>query len=322
MNKSPKIPSKHSCVYCNYNTSSYKDYMKHLTTRKHNNRTILNELELENPNKSPSVFNCDCGKEYSARNSLWYHKKKCNYGKNIVIENKQSNNMVSTTDMNNPVLLEKMFAMFTQMVTQNQDFMTNVIGKVQGITNNTMNNTMNNTTNNNQFNIQMFLNEHCKNAMNLSDFIKSLPLTVQQYENTKDKGLTDTLMNMMVDGLNNLDVIERPIHCTDQKRKVMYVKDNDKWEKDTKGCDIIMKNMKELSYIHKKNMKLWQDKNPNFDTIEALQIAFCDICTNIFVNITDERKNVSKLMKGLSDATYLDDDTKSEYSKYDTLASV
>jgi len=254
---------------------------------------------------------------YNHRASLYNHKKKCDYD-----ENKQSNNMVSTTDMNNPVLLEKMFAMFTQMVTQNQDFMTNVIGKVQGITNNTMNNTMNNTTNNNQFNIQMFLNEHCKNAMNLSDFIKSLPLTVQQYENTKDKGLTDTLMNMMVDGLNNLDVIERPIHCTDQKRKVMYVKDNDKWEKDTKGCDIIMKNMKELSFIHKKNVKLWQDKNPNFDTIEALQIEFCDICTNIFVNITDERKNVSKLMKGLSDATYLDDDTKSEYSTYDTLASV
>jgi hypothetical protein len=298
--------------------------MKHLTTRKHTHRTILNEIELENPNKSPSVFKCDCGKEYSARNSLWYHKKKCNYEENIVIENKQSNNIVSTTDMNNPVLLEKMFAMFTQMVTQNQDFMTNVIGKVQGITNNTMNTTHTNShnTNNNQFNIQMFLNEHCKNAMNLSDFIKSLPLTVQQYENTKDKGLTDTLMNMMVDGLNNLDVIERPIHCTDQKRKVMYVKDNDKWEKDTKGCDIIMKNMKELSYIHKKNVKLWQDKNPNFDTIEALQIAFCDICTNIFVNITDERKNVSKLMKGLSDATYLDDDTKTEYSTYDTLASV
>jgi len=269
------------------------------------------------PNSS-NEFNCECGKSYKWDSGYYRHKKKCDYD-----ENKQSNNTVSTTDMNNPVLLEKMFAMFTQMVTQNQDFMTNVIGKVQGITNNTMNTTHTNSHNtNNQFNIQMFLNEHCKNAMNLSDFIKSLPLTVQQYENTKDKGLTDTLMNMMVDGLNNLDVIERPIHCTDQKRKVMYVKDNDKWEKDTKGCDIIMKNMKELSFIHKKNVKLWQDKNPNFDTIEALQIAFCDICTNIFVNITDERKNVSKLMKGLSDATYLDDDTKTEYSTYDTLASV
>jgi hypothetical protein len=262
---------------------------------------------------SSNEFKCECGKSYKWDSGYYRHKKKCDYN-----ENKQSNNTVSTTDMNNPVLLEKMFAMFTQMMTQNQDFMTNVIGKVQG--NNTTHTNSHNT--NNQFNIQMFLNEHCKNAMNLSDFIKSLPLTVQQYENTKDKGLTDTLMNMMVDGLNNLDVIERPIHCTDQKRKVMYVKDNDKWEKDTKGCDIILKNMKELSYIHKKNVKLWQDKNPNFDTIEALQIAFCDICTNIFVNITDERKNVSKLMKSLSDATYLDDDTKTEYSTYDTLASV
>ena len=279
-------------------------------------KMIENDSSLV-PNSS-NEFKCECGKSYKWDSGYYRHKKKCNYEENIVIENKQSNNMVSTTDMNNPVLLEKMFAMFTQMMTQNQDFMTNVIGKVQGNNNNHTNS--HNT--NNQFNIQMFLNEHCKNAMNLSDFIKSLPLTVQQYENTKDKGLTDTLMNMMVDGLNNLDVIERPIHCTDQKRKVMYVKDNDKWEKDTKGCDIIMKNMKELSYIHKKNVKLWQDKNPNFDTIEALQIAFCDICTNIFVNITDERKNVSKLMKGLSDATYLDDDTKSEYSKYDTLASV
>ena len=312
--------SKYYCEVCDYNCCKKYNWDKHLTTSKHFKATKSNEPATEKWQKVASKMFCceNCGKEYNDRTGLWKHKKKCDYD-----ENKQSNNTVSTTDMNNPVLLEKMFAMFTQMVTQNQDFMTNVIGKVQG--NNTMNNTMNNTnntTNNNQFNIQMFLNEHCKNAMNLSDFIKSLPLTVQQYENTKDKGLTDTLMNMMVDGLNNLDVIERPIHCTDQKRKVMYVKDNDKWEKDTKGCDIIMKHMKELSYIHKKNVKLWQDKNPNFDTIESLQIAFCEICTNIFANLTDDMKNVSKLMKGLSDATYLDDDTKSEYSTYDTLASV
>ena len=314
----PYSSNKFVCEKCDFTCSRKSQYDRHLSTRKHmmDSKMIENDSSLV-PNSS-NEFKCECGKSYKWDSGYYRHKKKCNYEENIVIENKQSNNTVSTTDMNNPVLLEKMFAMFTQMMTQNQDFMTNVIGKVQGNNNNHTNS--HNT--NNQFNIQMFLNEHCKNAMNLSDFIKSLPLTVQQYENTKDKGLTDTLMNMMVDGLNNLDVIERPIHCTDQKRKVMYVKDNDKWEKDTKGCDIIMKNMKELSYIHKKNVKLWQDKNPNFDTIEALQIAFCDICTNIFVNITDERKNVSKLMKGLSDATYLDDDTKSEYSKYDTLASV
>lgn len=305
-NKSPKVSYKFVCELCNYKCNKQSEINKHNSTRKHQ--------ILHNPTSDTTsrTYICKCGKVYKHSSTLYAHRNKC--------EITSSNATSHTTNMNlnetNPVLLEKMFVMFTQMMTQNQDFMTNVIGKVQG------NNTNSFNTNNNQFNIQMFLNEHCKNAMNLSDFIKSLPLTVQQYENTKDKGLTDTLMNMMVDGLNNLDVIERPIHCTDQKRKVMYVKDNDKWEKDTKGCDIIMKNMKELSYIHKKNVKLWQDKNPNFDTIEALQIAFCDICTNIFVNITDERKNVSKLMKGLSDATYLDDDTKTEYSTYDTLASV
>lgn len=306
---------KFSCEKCDFNCIRLSQYNRHLYTRKHLKNDSGVTLVTDLVPKSSNDFHCECGNIYKYRQGLYKHRQTCSINQ---CENKQSNNTVSTTDMNNPVLLEKMFAMFTQMMTQNQDFMTNVIGKVQG--NNTTHTNSHNT--NNQFNIQMFLNEHCKNAMNLSDFIKSLPLTVQQYENTKDKGLTDTLMNMMVDGLNNLDVIERPIHCTDQKRKVMYVKDNDKWEKDTKGCDIILKNMKELSYIHRKNVKLWQDKNPNFDTIESLQIAFCDICTNIFVNITDERKNVSKLMKGLSDATYLDDDTKTEYSTYNTLASV
>ena len=306
--ENPKT-SKHifECKKCYFLTYNKKDYMRHLTTRKHDRLVNANGITSKNPT---TVFKCDCGKEYKHDSSLYKHKNKCNYKQTIPV-----------IPIDHALLTEKMIEL---VMSKNQEFMNMFMEKIVHLlpSINGNNNSITTNNNNNQFNIQMFLNEHCKNAMNLSDFIKSLPLTVQQYENTKDKGLTDTLMNMMVDGLNNLDVIERPIHCTDQKRKVMYVKDNDKWEKDTKGCDIILKNMKELSYIHRKNVKLWQDKNPNFDTIEALQIAFCDICTNIFVNITDERKNVSKLMKGLSDATYLDDDTKTEYSTYDTLASV
>jgi hypothetical protein len=166
----------------------------------------------------------------------------------------------------------------------------------------------------------MFLNEHCKNAMNISDFIKSLPLTAQHYENTKDNGLADTLTNLMVDGLNNLDVVERPIHCTDQKRKVMYVKDNDKWEKDTNN-DIVTKNVKDLTILHRMNLDMWQEKNPKFNTDEDLQIAFSTIFSNLYADIVDERKGISKLMKGVIDATYLDDNTKKWFSKCDTLVS-
>ena len=158
----PYSSNKFVCEKCHFTCSRKSQYDRHLSTRKHmmDSKMIENDSSLV-PNSS-NEFKCECGKSYKWDSGYYRHKKKCNYGKNKIIESKQSNNMVSTTDMNNPVLLEKMFAMFTQMVTQNQDFMTNVIGKVQGITNNTMNNTMNNTTNNNQFNIQMFLNEVCR----------------------------------------------------------------------------------------------------------------------------------------------------------------
>jgi len=155
--------------------------------------------------------------------------------------------------------------------------------------------------------------------MNISDFIKSLPITAQHYENTKDKGLADTLTNIMVDGLNNLDIVERPIHCTDKKRKVMYVKDDDKWEKDDNN-NLILKNLKDLSFLHAQNLELWQEKNPNYQTVEKLQIEFTNIIGELYTNILEERKHVNKFINTLTNSTYLDDDTKHQYNKHDTLA--
>jgi len=307
MKKSSKIPSKFACIHCDYTTSSNKDYNKHLSTRKHIYRTTLNNLEPKNPNKSPITFKCECGKEYIARNSLWYHKKKCPVVLFVPEPHDPSPPQQSAnSNTDNSELVEKMFTMFTQMMTHNQDFMQNVIGKVQGINNNSHNNT--------QFNIQMFLNEQCKNAMNIGDFIKSLPITAQDYENTKDKGLADTLTNLMVDGLNSMELVERPIHCTDQKRKVMYVKDNDKWEKD-KDHALFLQGVNELADIHKKRVHLWQQENPEFKTREKLQAVFTGIIGNLFTDVTEQRKDMNKIFKGVTDSTFLDDNTKN------TLAS-
>jgi hypothetical protein len=262
----------------------------------------LNNLEPENPNKSPITFKCECGKEYIARNSLWYHKKKCP----VVLFVPEAHDpsppqQPANSNTDNSELVEKMFTMFTQMMTHNQDFMQNVIGKVQGINNNSHNNT--------QFNINMFLNEQCKNAMNIGDFIKSLPITAQDYENTKDKGLADTLTNLMVDGLNSMELVERPIHCTDQKRKVMYVKDNDKWEKD-KDHALFIQGVNDLADIHKKRVHLWQQENPEFKTREKLQAVFTGIIGNLFTDVTEQRKDMNKIFKGVTDSTFLDDNTK------------
>ena len=126
-----------------------------------------------------------------------------------------------------------MTELFKHMLTQNQDFMSDIIEKVMPeIGMKHSHNTNTNSLNTNNFNIQMFLNYHCNNAMNLSDFIQSLPITSETYDSTIENGLTKTITSMMVNGMNDLDILERPIHCTDASRKTLYVKDSDIWEKD------------------------------------------------------------------------------------------
>ena len=325
-NKSPKISYKFFCETCNYKCNKQSEINKHYSTRKHK--------ILQNPTSeaTSNSYICKCGKAYKHSSSMYAHRKKCSFIPIIdepsptekhttsstgeiapsITTSNTTNTIIKETD---PAILEKMIAMFTQVLTQNQDFMQNVIGKVQGINTNSHNT---NSHNNNNFNIQMFLNEHCKNAMNISDFIKSLPITAQHYENTKDKGLADTLTNIMVDGLNNLDIVERPIHCTDKKRKVMYVKEDDKWEKD-KENNVILKNLKDLSVIHGKNLEVWQEKNPNYETIEKLQIEFTTIIGELYTNIFKERKHINKFINTLTNSTYLEEDMKQQYVKHDTL---
>ena len=304
-NKVPKSSNLFLCEKCNFTCSRESQYKRHLSTGKHQNTS-----NTSNSIQKSSVFKCECGNNYKHRQSLHNHKNKCNF---LLEHNNHSSDhdpspqqpqqqpQHSNSDTSNPELVEKMFTMFTQMMTHNQDFMQNVIGKVQGINNNSHNNT--------QFNINMFLNEQCKNAMNIGDFIKSLPITAQDYENTKDKGLADTLTNLMVDGLNSMDLVERPIHCTDQKRKVMYVKDNDKWEKD-KDHALFLQGVHDLADIHKKRVHLWQQENPEFKTREKLQAVFTGIIGKLFTDVTEQRKDMNKIFKGVTDSTFLDDNTK------------
>tara|TARA_B110000879_G_scaffold207151_1_gene290344 strand:- start:663 stop:1793 length:1131 start_codon:yes stop_codon:yes gene_type:complete len=307
--KLPKTADKFYCEKCHFICSKQSNWNQHVLTPKHKNTSNTSISIQKN-----AVFKCECGNNYKHRQSLYNHKNKCK----LLLEpsnhssdhDPQQQPHHANSDTNNPELVEKMFTMFTQMMTHNQDFMQNVIGKVQGINNIHNSNSHNNT----QFNINMFLNEQCKNAMNIGDFIKSLPITAQHYENTKDNGLADTLTNLMVDGLNNMEIVERPIHCTDQKRKVMYVKDNDKWEKD-KDNALFLQGVNELADIHKKRVHLWQQENPEFKTREKLQAVFTGILGNLFTDVTEQRKDMTKIFKGVTDSTFLDDNTKN------TLAS-
>ena len=228
---SPKISKKNTCDICDYQCSKKSEWEKHVLTRKHINRTKLNGLEQINIQKSQKIFACECGKEYSARNSLWYHKKKC-----FIVQGEENDvdHIVKIKENSTEVNQEFTQKMIETVMSHNHEFMNMFMNKMMevmpqvGNTNTNTNHSNNNTHSHNKtFNINMFLNEHCKNAMNLTDFIESLPITNKTYDETIENGLTKTITNMMVNGLKKLDVLDRPIHCTDIKRKTLYVKESD-----------------------------------------------------------------------------------------------
>ena len=303
MNLSPKISVKFNCDTCHYNCSKKSEWIKHTLTRKHINRTNNNDLEQINLQKSPKKFVCECGKEYSARNSLWYHKKNCSI---IQVVNTPNTNNTHSTDIDKELLIK--------MLLKNQDVMDKLMDILPTIGNNS-NNTTNshNITNNNQFNIQMFLNDHCKNAMNLTDFIHSLPITNETYDSTIENGLTKTITNMMVNGLNELDILERPIHCTDASRKTLYVKDSDKWEKDNELL-YILSGIRQLSLKQRTMISKWKEANEGWKTDDNLQSRMTHLVCNSMTQIESDEKETGKIIRSISKNVYLDNETKKGFT--------
>ena len=258
--KIPKNPVIFCCEKCNYNTSSKKDFNKHLSTLKHKNR--INDNKITKNNNS---FICEtCNKEYCYLSGLLRHKKKCNFisnKKNIEIENTFDDN--NTLDSSNNKL-ELTNDLIMKILNDNQE-MRNIIVKQQEqiselipkVGNN------NNNTQNNKFNIQVFLNEQCKDAINMSDFIKSLHITIDQLDFTKQNGLAQGLSKSIIDNMSKLSIYQRPMHCTDSKRETLYIKDDNNWSKD--GAKDKLKNV--INKASSKNYNAlmeWKTLNPDF----------------------------------------------------------
>jgi hypothetical protein len=304
----PKTAEIFYCKKCDFKCSKQSNWNKHILTSKHKNRTFLNDLEQLPAKKCLTLFKCECGKEYSARNSLWYHKKKCG------IVQCESESLIATNNhIASAVDIEKITDLFKHMLTQNQDFMSDIVEKVIPNIGNTTNSHNTNTTNN-QFNIQMFLNEHCKNAMNLTDFVQSLPITSETYDSTIENGLTKTITNMMVNGLNELDILERPIHCTDASRKTLYVKESDNWEKDNELQHVI-NSIKYLSIKHRGMIKTWKEANEGWQIKDKLQSRMTTLIINSMKLIERDERETSKIIRSISKNVYLNDETKKLYVK-------
>ena len=238
--KSLKIPPKFECENCHYYTISNKDYNKHLLTSKHKRLTNTNGFTNENPKKSleNNKYICVCGNEYKHQSSLCKHKRSCNsFSTSVTIEpeNKISN---ESTDKELIMLLIK----------DNSEFKNMMMEVIKNGTHNTNTNSLNKT-----FNLQFFLNENCKNAMNITDFVESIQLKLSDLETVGELGYVDGISNIIINKLKDLDVTERPIHCTDKKREVLYVKDDNIWKKEDQQNKKVRNAIKKIA---DKNMKL------------------------------------------------------------------
>jgi len=214
--KSQKVAIKYCCEKCDYNTCKIYDWNKHLTTAKH--KMITNGTN-DTQKSSKSRHLCECGKSYKHHSGLSRHKNACTY-KNFEFEASVSDSESQSNDKLVDYLMKENKEMKTMMVEMCKQMQSH--------------NTTNNNNTNNIVNINMFLNEQCKDAMNMSEFIESIQLNLEDITKIGEKGQVEGMANILVDKLNALDIFKRPVHCSDTKSETIYVKDQDKWEKEKK----------------------------------------------------------------------------------------
>ena len=270
---SEKIP-KYYCDCCDTKTNNKKDYEKHILTAKHKNKTFVNKT-LTSVNKtlteiSPNNMACDymcknCNKEYKSRVGLWKHKKICGMNDSkakdfeVVELNEQQN---ETVDLIKYLIKEN--SDFKQMIIEQNKQMIEM-SKNNSITNN--NNNIN--SHNKTFNLQFFLNETCKDAMNIMDFVDSIKLQLCDLESVGKLGYIEGISNIIVKNLNLLDETKRPVHCADSKREVMYVKDDNKWEKENADKSKLRNAIKCVSRKNSKLLKDFRSQHPDCDKSDS-----------------------------------------------------
>ena len=246
--KVPKSSDIFTCHNCDYNTSRKSQYDRHLLTAKHKNSLFETEMKQESSEK----FQCLCGIIFTSRTTLWRHKKICTFE-----ENKPEN--LKITDDN---LILILINQCKELRDENKEL-------IEVIKNGTNNNySHNNTTNTNSlnktFNLHFFLNETCKDAMNIMDFVDSIKLELSDLENVGRIGYVEGISNIITKNLKALDVTQRPIHCADKKREVVYVRDENKWEKEDEEKKTLRKAIKRVASKNFRLLPKFKEIHPDY----------------------------------------------------------
>jgi len=257
--KSPKISHKFYCESCNYKCSKQSEYNKHLSTTKHQKLTNLTE-------KSPKIsteFICTiCEKQYKSRMGLWQHKKKCSEELNNRQYTMESHKPQVQNDSNTLIELIKQNQEFKELIIEQNKQLVELVHKPTTTNNNTINH-------NQKFNLNFFLNEQCKDAINMSEFLENMELDMEDLTETGRLGYVGGISRILINKLQELDIYKRPLHCTDVKREILYIKDNDEWEKQDNSKEKMSKIIGQVANKNCKNIHKWTNQNPGYEVFDS-----------------------------------------------------
>ena len=287
-----KSSNKFSCELCHYSTCRKSQFERHLETDKHKMKQN-GTFETDLVQKSSENLQCICGICFNSRTTLWRHKKICNFENKINEDN--NNEEKCLTDKELIIMLVKQNTELMDMLKNNSSSQAN---------NNT--NSLNNN-NNKTFNLQFFLNETCKDAMNIMDFVDSIKLQLSDLERMGEVGYAQGISSIITTNLKALDVTQRPVHCTDKKRETMYIKDENKWEKEDENKTNLRKAIK---FVADKNIRLlpkFREKNPEYkNSASRISDKYDKMVLEVMGGIGDELEKEDKIIHNISKCTTIE----------------
>ena len=301
-----KVCSKFICDQCDYYTSKKSNFDKHILTAKHQKCYFGNKMEILGTDDD-SCSCKSCGQKYKTVSGLWKHSKKCskkdktqilldmikkdeNVKEYLMEQNKQ---LICQLSEQNKTLMEQNTKLFEIAQTNNK------VGTVNNI----------NSNNNNKFNINVFLNETCKDALNLTEFVNQINLSISDLEETGKLGYAEGISQVFIKNLNDIDYNKRPIHCSDSKREILYIKDDDQWVKETASKDKLTNAIKIVGNKNIKQIPKWQKANPKYNDPESKQNdkymkMVCEVMSGS--SKEEQQRNYNKIIKNISKEVIID----------------
>jgi hypothetical protein len=289
----PLVTGDFHCLPCGFHCSRRGDWNRHLQTKKHKKGKEDNKMECP-----------ECGRFYFSRNGLWKHLKRCNRDQrcNRDLKTQRCNrDKTQTMNLDNEyegINIKDKDALVMHLLKQNKELQDKII-ELASETRNSFH-----TTNyNKHFNLNFFLNETCKDAMNITDFVDSIKVSIDDLENTGRQGYIQGISDIIINNLSKLEKHLRPLHCSDFKREILYIKDNNEWMKETDGNPILTKTIRTIANENIKQIHKWRELYPDCSRADSVKNdLYLKIVGNSMNGLTEEEgeRNISKIISNVA----------------------